>query len=84
MGGGWYGNDTVWRMVLDLNRILIYGNPDGSMSDTPRRVFYSLTDALICGEGEWPFEAGLAAFGGNDLWEFTRSLRPGPCGFTPR
>ena len=54
MGGEWYGNDTVWRMVLDLNRILIYGNLDGSMSDTPRRVFYSLTDALICGEGNGP------------------------------
>ena len=54
MGGGWYGNDTVWRMVLDLNRILLYGNPDGSMSDTPKRVFYSLTDALICGEGNGP------------------------------
>ena len=63
MGGGWYGNDTVWRMVLDLNRILIYGNTDGSMSDTPRRIFYSLTDALICGEGDGPLRPASRPLG---------------------
>jgi uncharacterized protein (DUF362 family) len=63
MGGGWHGNDTVWRMVLDLNRILLYGNLDGSMSDTPRRVFYSLTDALICGEGEGPLRPASRPLG---------------------
>jgi hypothetical protein len=52
--GGWYGNDTVWRMVLDLNRILIYGRPDGSMADAPQRRVYSLTDAIVCGQGDGP------------------------------
>lgn len=54
MGGGWYGNETVWRMVLDLNRILVYGRADGTMSDQPQRNFFSLTDALIAGEGDGP------------------------------
>ncbi|MGQ9919615.1 MAG: hypothetical protein ACUVS7_19650 [Bryobacteraceae bacterium] len=52
--GSWYGNDTCWRMVLDLNRILFYGRPDGSMGDTPRQRILSLTDAVVCGEGEGP------------------------------
>ncbi|UFS72701.1 DUF362 domain-containing protein [Geomonas sp. RF6] len=52
--GGWHGNDTVWRMTLDLNRLLLYGRSDGTLSDTPLRKVYSLTDALIAGEGEGP------------------------------
>lgn len=52
--GGWHGNDTVWRMTLDLNRVLLYGRADGTMSDTAVRRVYSLTDAVIAGEGEGP------------------------------
>jgi len=50
----WHGNDTTWRMALDLNRILLYGHPDGTMSDVPQRKLYSLTDAIVCGESEGP------------------------------
>lgn len=52
--GGWCGNDTVWRMVLDLNRLVRYGNIDGSLSGTPVRKIYSLTDGIIAGEGLGP------------------------------
>jgi uncharacterized protein (DUF362 family) len=52
--GSWYGNDTIWRTCLDLNRILLYGRPDGSMSDVPQRRVLTLTDAIVCGEGEGP------------------------------
>jgi len=52
--GMWHGNDTCWRMVGDLNRILRYGRADGSMADTPQRTFHTLTDAILCGEGEGP------------------------------
>ncbi|MBU1262176.1 DUF362 domain-containing protein [bacterium] len=52
--GSWYGNDTSWRMVLDLNRIVIYGRSDGSLSLTPLRKIYSLTDGIIAGEGMGP------------------------------
>jgi uncharacterized protein (DUF362 family) len=52
--GGWYGNDTVWRMTLDLNRLLLYGRTDGTLSDTPLRTVYSITDAIVAGEGEGP------------------------------
>ncbi len=52
--GSWYGNDTVWRMSLDLNRIAMYGKIDGSMSSTPVRCVYSLTDGIIAGQHNGP------------------------------
>src|SRR5262249_28090323 len=35
--GSWSGNDTIWRTCLDLNRILLYGKPDGSLAGQPQR-----------------------------------------------
>ena len=52
--GGWYGNDTVWRMCLDLNRLLIYVDKEGRMGDQPARTELSITDAIVAGEGEGP------------------------------
>jgi len=52
--GSWYGNDTCWRMVLDLNRILVYGKSDATIADRPQRRLWSLTDAIVCGQGEGP------------------------------
>lgn len=52
--GSWHGNDTCWRMVLDLNRILLYGRADSSMADTKQRTLWTLTDAILCGQGEGP------------------------------
>jgi uncharacterized protein (DUF362 family) len=55
--GAWYGNDTVWRMCLDLNRILKYGDVDGRLSPTPQRAVIHITDAIVAGEGEGPLRA---------------------------
>jgi uncharacterized protein (DUF362 family) len=52
--GCWYGNGTIWRTCLDLNRILIYGRKDGTLANTPQRRVLTITDAVICGEGEGP------------------------------
>lgn len=52
--GSWSGNDTVWRMSLDLNRILMYGKTDGTMSDLPQRTVLHLCDAIIAGQGDGP------------------------------
>ena len=54
VNAGWFGNDTVWRMVMDLNLIALYGKPDGTLSDKPQRTLYTLCDAIIGGEGEGP------------------------------
>jgi uncharacterized protein (DUF362 family) len=52
--GAWYGNDTVWRMSLDLQRILRYGRSDASFGLEPQRRVMTITDAIISGEGEGP------------------------------
>ncbi|HEX9639350.1 MAG TPA: DUF362 domain-containing protein [Acidobacteriota bacterium] len=52
--GGWHGNDTLWRSVLDLNKILLYADAEGRMHDRPQRRFLSLIDGIIGGEGDGP------------------------------
>jgi uncharacterized protein (DUF362 family) len=51
---GWYGNDTTWRMVLDLNKIVIYGGKNGTLAATPQRHLLSLCDGIIGGQGDGP------------------------------
>ncbi len=70
LAAGWYGNDTVWRMVLDLNLIAIYGKEDGSLADIPQRTIYTLCDGIIGGQGNGPLSpdpvaSGFIAFSNN-------------------
>jgi uncharacterized protein (DUF362 family) len=54
--GNWYGNNTTWRMVLDLNRCLLFGNADGSLrKDNPKR-YYSVVDGIIGMDGSGPMQ----------------------------
>ena len=55
--GDWYGNDTVWRMVLDLNQILLYSDKKGTLYDTPQRKYFTCVDGIIAGEKEGPLHA---------------------------
>jgi uncharacterized protein (DUF362 family) len=52
--GSWYGNDTVWRTCLDLQKILRYGQLDGTLCGSPKRTIVSITDAIVGGQGEGP------------------------------
>jgi len=55
--GNWWGNDTTWRMCLDLNKLLLYGNPDGSMRPPAlgeRKRTLSVVDGILAGEGRGP------------------------------
>jgi uncharacterized protein (DUF362 family) len=69
--GNWFGNDTVWRMCLDLNKIVFYGNPDGSLRDARpenRKRHYVLVDGILAGQGRGPLNpdpmtAGVVLFG---------------------
>ena len=45
--GNWHGNDTTWRMVLDLNQAFF---------QKPRR-YLSIVDGIIAGDGNGPMEA---------------------------
>ena len=67
LSAGWYGNDTTWRMVYDLNKIAKYGKNDGTLSEKPLRVIYSLCDGIIGGQGDGPLNPtplplGIIAF----------------------
>ncbi|HXG45158.1 MAG TPA: DUF362 domain-containing protein [Gemmatimonadales bacterium] len=68
--GAWSGNDTVWRMCLDLDRILLYGRLDGTLADRPQRRVVSVVDAVVAGQGDGPlapepFTLGLLLAGEN-------------------
>lgn len=52
--GMWYGNDTIWRSIVDLNRIILYCDKEGKMQHTPQRKYVCITDAVVSGEGEGP------------------------------
>ncbi len=52
--GNWYGNNTTWRMVLDLNRALRYGDGEGNLHETPQRRYFSFVDGILGAEGNGP------------------------------
>jgi uncharacterized protein (DUF362 family) len=52
--GNWYGNDTAWRMALDLNEILLTADEQGSLQEFPARRYFSLVDGVIGGQGDGP------------------------------
>lgn len=52
--GNWHGNDTTWRMCLDLNQILFYADKEGTLHSTPQRRYFSLVDGVVAGEGDGP------------------------------
>jgi uncharacterized protein (DUF362 family) len=54
--GNWFGNDTLWRMCLDLNKLLLYGEADGTLraATDGRRPYLSIVDGVIGGEGRGP------------------------------
>ena len=63
VNAGWYGNDTVWRMVMDLNYIAHYGKSDGTLSNEPQRVMYTLCDGIVGGQGSGPLQPDPLALG---------------------
>jgi len=52
--GDWYGNDSAWRMAIDLIRIFIYSDKEGKLRKTPQRKMFSVVDGIIGGEGNGP------------------------------
>jgi uncharacterized protein (DUF362 family) len=70
--GNWHGNDTVWRMCLDLNRILMYGQPNGTLDRQRRKRYFSVVDGIFAMEGNGPIsgtkrECGLIIAGDNPV-----------------
>jgi uncharacterized protein (DUF362 family) len=71
--GNWFGNDTIWRMCLDLNKLVLYGNPDGTLrppGTANHKTYLSFVDGIIAGQGDGPMnpdpsDARLLLFGRN-------------------
>jgi uncharacterized protein (DUF362 family) len=53
-GGSWYGNQTIWRMIYDLNMVLQRVDRDGVLQPDVQRHYFCIVDGLICGEGDGP------------------------------
>ena len=53
--GNWSGNDTCWRMALDLNRCLLYGAADGAWrTAAAAKPTLCILDGIVAGEGNGP------------------------------
>ncbi len=70
--GNWYGNDTTWRMVIDLNRILMHADKNGSVQDSPARRMFCIVDGIVGGESNGPLDptpkpAGIVLAGTNSV-----------------
>ncbi len=52
--GNWYRNDTIWRTVLDINRIIRFIDRKGELRNKPEKRCWCLIDGVVAGEGEGP------------------------------
>lgn len=52
--GNWWGNDTIWRTIVDLNRILFCADKTGTLHPDIQRKYLAIVDGIIAGEGDGP------------------------------
>ena len=52
--GNWWGNDTIWRTCLDLNKVLYCGDAAGKLGGKPARRVLNVYDGVIAGDGDGP------------------------------
>lgn len=69
--GNWHGNDTLWRTVLDLNKVVLHYDGAGNPLPAPRR-YLSIVDGIVAGEGDGPVvcdakRAGVVVAGCNPV-----------------
>jgi uncharacterized protein (DUF362 family) len=53
-GGAWFGNDTLWRALHDLNHIILFAGSDGMLHKSPQRRYLCIVDGIIAGEDDGP------------------------------
>ena len=52
--GNWYGNDTISKTIVDLNKILFYADKKGKLCNQPQREYLIVADMIVSGEKEGP------------------------------
>lgn len=70
--GSWYGNDTIWRTILDINKIAFYADKNGVIQNKKQRKMLIIGDMIVSGEGEGPLmpspkNVGIIAIGTNPV-----------------
>jgi hypothetical protein len=70
--GSWYGNDTISRTTIDLNRIVRHADKQGRIQAEPRRSVFTLVDGVVAGELDGPLApapkpAGILIAGANPV-----------------
>lgn len=78
MEGSWYGNDTIWRTIVDLNRILRYADQTGRLTKEPQRRVFNVADLVVAGEGEGPLKPSPKPMGAivmsDQIWAADRFI----------
>lgn len=52
--GNWYGNDSAWRMTVDLMRVFNFADRNGKICTTPQRRVFSVIDGIVGGDNNGP------------------------------
>ena len=55
-GGAWPGNETIWRMIYDLNLIIRCVDAQGRLQSSPQRRYFCIVDGIVSGEGNGPLQ----------------------------
>lgn len=50
----WYGNNTIWRTILDCYQITMFADKEGKLQDTPQRNHFAVVDGIVGGERVGP------------------------------
>ena len=58
-GGEWYGNDTLWRSIIDVARIIFYANKRKDLCTKKQRKFFCIIDGVYAGDREGPMKPRL-------------------------
>ncbi|MBR1461776.1 MAG: DUF362 domain-containing protein [Prevotella sp.] len=63
LNAGWYGNDTIWRTVMDINQIALFGDRCGNIHQEQQRRLFIIMDGIIGGQGDGPLHPSPSALG---------------------
>lgn len=61
--GSWYGNDTIWRTIADLNHILYYADKEGKLQEKMQRKVLIVADMIQGGQRSGPLAPAPAPAG---------------------
>ncbi|MBE5887896.1 MAG: DUF362 domain-containing protein [Lachnospiraceae bacterium] len=70
--GSWYGNNTISKTIVDLNKILLYSDKNGQLKKEKQRKLFVVADIIVSGEKEGPVmpsakDVGIIAMGADPV-----------------